>query len=351
MATIMEYLTYYKNEPFSKVRFNEVDNIIFSEIPYIDWTDIVSNDKSISLQEASNIYLEKIKDVEITSDFLYSIINTLKEMKDGIRYKDCKLSYFKKEVDDVKQFGAICIYFEPRSVYISFQGTDDSIIGWKENFEMSYKFPVASQNCAINYVNEVITWRDRIIYLGGHSKGGNLAMVASMYCKPSIKNRIRNVFNNDGPGFRKKEFSSLEYKRMVSKLKMYIPEESVVGRLMLCPDNYKVVKSTEKGIMQHACSTWECFGTFLIQGTLSQNSEKINRRISNLLESGSDDDREKILTTLFNILEENKINNVNDLGHFEWKKIVSVMDSVKNIDPEVKKMYLDVFRKLILEKT
>ena len=267
MADIKEYLKYYKDKTFKEYSFNEVDNVLFSELSYLDWTNIVTN--KITLQNAANILLEnKDEKKKKRERFKYvdNIKEHLKEMKDSLRYKDCILKNFRLILTEKEQFGAICIYFEPGKLYVSFQGTDESVIGWKEDFEMSYSFPVPSQTEAINYLNENVTWRDNIVFVGGHSKGGNLAICSVMYCKDYIRHKIKFIFNNDGPGFREKEFSSKEYNEISDRIISFKPEDSIVGVLLNNLPATKVVKSKEKGIRAHDITSWECFGTSLEEG-------------------------------------------------------------------------------------
>lgn len=348
MANIKDYLKYYKNEEFSVYPFNDIDNILFAQLSYIDWTNIVPEDREqVTLNEAIKQYLSQGHYADLNQEFFDSIIYNLNEIQDSKRYKDCKLSYYRKELDGQKQFGAVCIHFGHRTVYVSFQGTDNSISGWKENFEMSYKFPIPAQESAVEYLNEVIGWNENTIYLGGHSKGGNLAMVAYMYCKKIIKNKIKIIFNNDGPGFMKENTSTSEYEEMVSKLRTFIPEESLVGRLLVTSPNYKVIKSDDRFIMQHNCNTWNCFGTFFVEGELTKHSNKISASIQNLVENSTIEEKKIIISTLFEILEKHNITDVTQLMNIDWQTFVKLFNEMKNTNPRIKKMYLESLKKLL----
>lgn len=348
MPNIKDYLKYYKNESFATYPFNEIDNILFAQLSYIDWTNIVPVDRNqVSLGTAIEQYLSLEHTVDLNQEFFDSIIYNLKEIKDSLRYKDCKLSYYRKVIDSKKQFGALCIHFSHRTVYISFQGTDNSMSGWKENFEMSYKFPVPAQEAAVEYINDTISWNDTTIYLGGHSKGGNLAMVAYMYCKKFVKGRIKAIFNNDGPGLMKENTSSSEYEEMISKLKMFIPEDSLVGRLLVVSPNYVVVKSENRLIMQHNCNSWECFGTFFVRGELTKHSNRISKRIQNLVENSTSSEKEIIISSLFDVFEKHNITDVNQLLNMDLKMFSTIFNEMKNTNPEIRKIYLESLKKLL----
>ena len=343
MYTVKEYLKYYKDVSFDNCNFNEVDNILFSSLSYFDWTDIVGDSK-VNLITAIDIYLDKKR--TLSSPFMKDNLENLKIMKDSLRYKDCYLGNFKRIIDDRQQFGAICIYFDNK-VYVSYEGTDGSVIGWKEDFNLAYKFPVDTQVTAIDYINSVINRKDKVIYVGGHSKGGNLAMTASMYCDNSIKNRIKYVFNNDGPGFMRKQFLSREFKEMVPKLRMFIPTESLVGLLLFGSNDYKVVESTARGINQHNFNTWKCFGSFFLEGRLSRISDKLIKRIESWYQVYDDEDIEIIITSLFKVLEDNKIKNFNDLKKMKWKDVLSIINHMSNIDSSTKKLYIEALKDFI----
>ena len=194
MATIKDYLKYYKSISFKDNKLNINDAIIFTELSYIDWSNIVpTGNNKITLKEAFTTYQEFKKDIYLTS-FMKENVSNLKDIYNSNRYKDIYLSNYRKLVDNEKQFGAITIHFADK-VFISFMGTNGTVIGWKEDLSLAYNFPVVAQEYAINYLEEVITPSDNEIYIGGHSKGGNLAMTSAMYTKEDIFNRIKTIYN------------------------------------------------------------------------------------------------------------------------------------------------------------
>lgn len=347
MTTIYDYLKYYKDYSFRDYPFNEIDNIIFAELSYLNWENIVSSNKTkISLEKAATLYLDT-PEKNTSNSFLKGIIENLETIYTSLRYKDCMLSYFRNNLNQTQQFGSLCIHFLPRNIYVSYRGTDRSIVGWKEDFIMAYHFPIASQQNAINYLNEVISWTDKIIYVGGHSKGGNLAMTSAMYCKKKIERRIKTVFNNDGPGFRIEQFNSPAYKQMLTKLKMFTPEESVVGMLLLTSPTFQVIKSNAKGINQHNCNTWQCFGTFFERGNLSSSSQRLDNRITQWLQKYDDRELEKIVITFFSILEKNNITTLDDFHYLKINRVLTIINNIKDLDQTTKNLYITAFRNLI----
>ena len=166
MFTIKEYIKYYKNISFDECSFNINDVLLFTEISYIDFSDIVSNGSDrISLEKAFTMYL-KSKNVYLSS-FMKENIDNIKNIYTSIRYKDIYLSNYREEVNDNMQFGAITIHFDNK-VFISYRGTNGTVVGWKEDFALGYEYPVLSQKASLKYLSEVITPLDKEIYIGGH---------------------------------------------------------------------------------------------------------------------------------------------------------------------------------------
>ena len=212
---------------------------------------------------------------------------------------------------------------------------------------MSYHFPILSQTDAINYLNRVITWKDTFVYVGGHSKGGNLAMCSAMYSKDYIKNKIQKIFNNDGPGFRDKEFNSPEYKEIVSKIISFKPEDSIVGILLNNIGKCHFVKTKEKSVKQHDLTTWECFGTYLERGTQTENSKKMDKRIAEWLNQYEDSERENLILTFFNILEKINVVSVDDFRHIELTQVMNAINEMKNLDTNTRKLYVEAMKGLL----
>lgn len=344
MATIKEYLKYYKSLTFNECKLNINDVLLFTELSYIDWHNIVPEDNNkITLKEAFNIY-QKTKNVYL-STFMKGNIANLKDIYTSTRYKDIYLSNYKEYVDNEKQFGALKIYFDNK-VFISYKGTNGTIIGWKEDFTLGYHFPIISQKYAINYLNEVITSEDKEIYIGGHSKGGNLAMTASMYCNNDIFKKIKTIYNLDCPGFREKDLNN-NFKKILPKLQIYIPEDSIIGMLLYSTNNKKIVKSNASGILEHDINTWLCFGEFLEKGKISKFSLNIDKRIKTWNKRYSDSELEIMINSIFNVFESNNIKSFRELKKLKLNQILGMINEINDIDDETKKLYGDTIRDLI----
>lgn len=336
MASISSYLLNYRDKTFDEEPFNEIDNVVFSSLSYLNFTNIVSDKREyISLYDAGSIYLKHNSYMDaiklgIAQKDAYRI---LKLIVDSIRYKDVLLYNYEYDSDPDKQFGALTFKINKKLIYVSFEGTDNLLSGWKEDFQMSYQFPVPSQQCAIDYLNRNIKLLDKNIIIGGHSKGGNLSLVAAMCCKNIIRWKIKQIYNNDGPGLRKKQMDSKEYNRVKNKYIHIIPNYSYVG-ILLRNDNYKVIKTSRKDIMSHSILTWQVEDNFFKEVELSVISKSLEESVIMWLDDHDDELREKMVTTVFQALEDSNIYTLNDF--INVRKSLNVIKKLKDVDKETK---------------
>ena len=215
-----DYLKEYGNQTFEELKFNEVDSLIFSVLSYLDYTGLISNTKEYRrLRDIGIEYLhthdkKKVFSLGRAQKDAYILLDTAISTK---RYQDILVHHYVYNSNINMQFSAMTFKIDKNTKYISYEGTDELLSGWKEDFILSYKFPVEAHTLAIDYINEEISLFDKNIYVGGHSKGGNLALVAAMYTYKWKKNKILNVYSFDGPGLRKEEFKSKNYKSIKSR--------------------------------------------------------------------------------------------------------------------------------------
>lgn len=348
MGNIKDYIDWRGDITLQKAHFNEVDNLIFSEIVYIDLKKIVDR-KKIKLGEAINSYLEKgIKyDLPLSED----PIPFLKVLKDSVRFKDLKIFNYvnissKKEE---KQFCAISIELNYNTIYVSFKGTDNTLFGWKEDFNLSFMSEIPSQLEAVQYVNN-ISRRYKNIILGGHSKGGNLALYAAINCNKRIKKRIKKVYNNDGPGFLEEFTTTKDYNNVLKKVVTIVPETSIIGMLLTRKEEYKVVKSSGIGIWQHDALSWQVQGDhFVTIKEVDETSNKINSVLNEWLIKIGKKERETFVNNLFQILDKNKIETIEDLSKLQIRKIPGLVKSFKSLEEDNRKLMVDLLVDLVRE--
>lgn len=254
----------------------------------------------------------------------------------------------KIDQEQEKQFAAITVLMPNDTIFVSYRGTDNTIVGWKEDLNMSFKSHIASQISAKKYL-EIIAqeYPDKKIRIGGHSKGGNIAVYAATFVNKEIKDRIINVYNNDGPGFCDDVIETPEYKEMIEKVHTYIPQSSVIGRLMNHREKYTVVKSVQKGIMQHDLYSWEVLGKqFVTLEEVTNGSEFVDKTIKEWLENVEPTKREQVIDVVFDILNTTDAQTMKEIKSNWFTSARTMMASYKNIDNETKEMIWQTLNEL-----
>jgi len=203
---------------------------------------------------------------------------------------------------------------------------------------MSFKDLVPSQVDAVNYLNNIATKYKQNIRVAGHSKGGNLAVYASAFCNKEVNDRIISIYNNDGPGFQKTVIDTNEYKNTIGRLHTYIPQTSIIGRLLNHKEATTIIKSTQTGIMQHDLYSWQLLGAHFIEDTLTNSSEFIDQTITNWLNEVSPEQREKFIDTLFEILNATEAKTLAQLSSKKFETAKIILSTYKNIDEESKEI-------------
>lgn len=344
MANLFDYIKEYGTKTFDEVPFNEVDNLILCSLSYVDIKKYMPKKRfsEITLKEVGNLYFNKFKKRRYKNDIiaLDKGIKTFRSIRNTKRFRNIKLYNYIYKANKNKQFCAMTIKLKDDLTYVLYEGTDHLISGWEEDFKMSYMFPVPAQKDAIRYLNRTIRKKDYNIIVGGHSKGGNLALVASMYAHNYIRKRIRKIYNNDGPGLRDKQFLSERYKNISYKLINIIPNYSIVG-LLLRHDDFKIVKSPRITILSHDLTTWEVKDTNLLETKLSAFSQKFDLYMKEFLEKHSDYELKKYVKALFDILRKLNIDNLEDIKAYKLKNMKKIVKEAQNLDSDTKEILIE----------
>lgn len=268
MAGIRDYLVWRGDLSFEVSPFNEVDSLILTEITYMEYAGVVQSDWNhpIALNQAAEacFCLRPRREDALGMLIPDEIQDLLLEAAHTPRFQDVQLSGYVQQLDEEKemQFAALTFDITDSLRYVVFRGTDDSIVGWKEDCNMGFRFPVPSQEEALRYLRQAAMNRpESLLLVGGHSKGGNLAMFAASQIEDEICSRIRTVYNHDGPGFPTAEIASDIYQKLNGKLETTVPEESIVGQLMESKGSARFVKSNASGLWQHNGLSWQVKGT------------------------------------------------------------------------------------------
>lgn len=357
MADIMDYLDWRGDLSFKQAVFNEVDNLILSQLAYVNFDGIVPGiayDEVVTLEAACELFFKINDEKEVLKDKSFTRLAAIlmKKMVQSERFKYLKLCKYKSQVDyeAQKQFAAVHMILEDESVYIAFRGTDDTIIGWKEDFNMSFITPVPAQIEAATYVNQTVLDRKQQLRMGGHSKGGNLAIYAAVKCKEEVKEQILKVYNNDGPGFNKEMIMSPAYQIMLSKIETIVPQSSVVGMLLEHEEEYVVVKSKQIGLLQHDAMSWEVLGNqFVYSDEVTRGSQVLGETLKAWINNLSEEERAQFVDSLFAILEATGAKTISDLTKAKLKKANMILKSYQAMDHTTKEMLSETIKLLTNE--
>lgn len=354
MANIRDYLKWRGDLTFNQDPFNEVDSLILSELCYLDYEGIIpawNEKKSISMPKLIETYWIKNSPAEIEKKSMIVknpslLLEVLKESK---RYSELVFANYISRIDkeSQKQFSAMTVWIPDASVYVGFRGTDTTLIGWRENLNMSYMNQVPAQVEAVNYLEGIYEWTNFKLRLGGHSKGGNLAVYAAMHARPEISDKILTIDNFDGPGFRKQVIQKPEYSKILSKVRTYLPETAIVGRLLEHSELYSVVKSSASGPWQHDGFTWQVEGNaFVYAKELDMESDIVETTVKRWLDQMQDAERESFIDTFFGILEQADIKRIEDFSDLNWKKVAKGIKAMNNLSDKRKKQVHGILRLL-----
>lgn len=357
MENLLDYVHLRRDIDFSLRPFNSVDMLICADLSYVDWTDVV--DDEIGLEEACQKYLSLHSEEELKNIFTFSmnIPNLLHELSNTIRYGNARLKHFKKVYSDEKtiQFQAITIELEDGTLIVSYSGTDGSITGWKENLMMTYANDLPCQLLAKEYLKDVIqnipektSWfglkKKKVyphIYVTGHSKGGNLAMYA--YLKnEAIQEHITNVYSFDAPGFVNGFWNGFDD---ISKIKNFIPKESIIGRVLQHQEQTLVLDATNNGLSQHDTFMWSVdVNDFNYVEKLNGNSDKVLEYMNQLLLKRDIEERKRYCILIGEMFDRMDIYTISDLSDVSFRQALSGIKEIRQLNSEEIKFMLEVVK-------
>ena len=311
MENVFSYLKWRGDLDFNTSGFNSIDNIIFSALSYLKLN--IKEDEILNLEEAYQRYTIG----ESSSNIFYMNVEKLFTLvQESKRFKNVKIARYKRIIDKSveEQFGAVTFILPNDTLYIAFSGTDESVVGWKENFNLSFLEKIPAQEEAKFYLEDILNHTKKKIFVGGHSKGGNLAMYAVIFCRDDYKNKIIQTFNNDGPGLPEEVFSTKEFLEIKEKIISYLPKFGVIGYLFSNKTQIKFIESYQIGILEHDLFSWKVNGTdFIFVDDLNKLAKDLVKKFNNGLKDIPKEKRKRIINLIYDLLLNFKIENLDDL--------------------------------------
>lgn len=339
MAGIIDYIKWRGDLSFDVSPLNPVDSLIFSKLTYMKLSEVLNTDETMTIESFAKQYEDMVLEKELGALLTGEFDELLKHVASSNRFRSVQLRCVIDLIDLEKeiQFSSVTFEIDERTAYIAFRGTDDTLVGWKEDFNMAFMDVVPAQEEALKYLNEVGT-SYKNLYVGGHSKGGNLAVYSSAYCDSKIKVSIVKTFNHDGPGFKQSLLKNSSYHEIQEKVLTLIPQSSVIGMLLEHEETYQVVKSTSKGLMQHDGFSWEVEGPdFVYLTSVDDDSKIVDLTTRSILSQMPLEERKAAAQVFFEIISVNESRTLTDIQNGGLKSLVGMSKNYTSLDKNTKK--------------
>ena len=351
MANMLDYLDWRGDITFEKDVFHSVDALILAQLSYLPCDQVVpdSFSESVTIAEAAAAFDPEHVDEKQISFCYEQDQELLKKLSASERFRDIRLTGYVSRTSDTddSQFSAItCLLPDGRS-FISFRGTDGSIVGWKEDFNFSYMAETPGQRFAAEYVNAYGMISESEMLLGGHSKGGNFAVYASVFCEKAYQSRISRIFDFDGPGFRDEIAAMPEYTAMIPKISSIIPQSSLVGQLLTSNTEHQIVTSKAYGVGQHLAYSWEIMRhDFVYADELSKFGTFINRTMNSWLKELDDETRRTLTDAIFDVIQASDQETFYEMQQHKLHSVRAILKAMRQLEPEQQAVLKQAIAKL-----
>lgn len=356
MANILDYLDWRGDLTLTAAPFNEVDNLILAELSFIDFNGIVpelTRRHGVPLSEASERYFACGKRSTLGVLVPPQVEELLRRAAKSRRFGAMRLLSAVSETDLVRemQFAAMTIELAERLLYVAYRGTDDTLVGWKEDFNMSFLSPVPGQREAVRYLERVARhFPTARLLVGGHSKGGNFAVYSAIHVRESVQRRIIGVYNNDGPGFEGEVLGTKAHRRISDRIRTIVPQNDVVGMMMSHEERYSVVQSDQKALMQHDGFSWQVLGdSFVHLDEIGFGGRLMDHTLKSFAAALSHEQREQFVDALYDILTSGDAKTLSDLQKGGWKMAGTLLRSGSELDEQTRRMVSYTLRLLLRE--
>lgn len=338
MTNMLDYLVWRGDLSFDAAPFCTIDALLLARIAYLPFEKVCSDafaEETTLLQAARKLAQEKIP-VGFKKDG-----DLIRAMIRSERFRNCRICGCRAVFDPETQSQFAAMTFHPCEgiIYLAFRGTDDTLVGWKEDFNMTFAFPVPGQLRALDYLQECSdAIADDRLMLGGHSKGGNLAIYAASFCEEELQNRIEAVYNFDGPGFDRRLMQTEAYQSLAERVHTYVPQSSVIGQLLEHDEPYIIIHSEESGLMQHNLFTWEVVGTdFVPVESITKRGNFTDRTFRTWIEAMDDTQRANFFDGMYQLLTDADLLSIKYIREHWIESSRVLLKTARKMDPQTRK--------------
>ncbi|HFI0056136.1 TPA: DUF2974 domain-containing protein [Streptococcus suis] len=355
MANLLDYLKESQFDSFYDRPLNKLDILALTELAYLPFDSLVPADfteKGVRIDQLAEDFAAKYQDefppFSMVTKSRLAMFQLLAQAK---RFKHLRAFAYvdQYELDLQKQFAVISYRLDRQTIVTCFRGTDDTIIGWKEDFHMTYMEEIPAQKSAKEYLEGLIGSQPGLFYISGHSKGGNLALYASSKLAPDLQERILQVYPYDAPGLHKKHLESPSYLMLADRVHPIIPQNSVVGMMLETPDHVQIVQSNTIGLLQHISFSWEINGNdFKPAPALTEDSLQVDQTLKTWTASLTEEELQEFFDLFFGLIMEAGIEKLADLTVNPLQKLQEI-DRLRKELPDEKAQMLDKLSRLLID--
>ena len=337
MANMLDYLVWRGDIPLSVVPWGGVDGLICAQFSYLDFHG-GQDTKGWTLEELNRIDALQ----EGTSNSFAGRKAVFQKMAESARFSETRMHHAIALTDPEieMQFSAMCLDLPDGTTCVAFRGTDNTIVGWREDFNMAYQTRVPAQEAATLYLTRAAGLSDRPLRIVGHSKGGNLAVYASACVSKKIQKRIESIWSYDGPGMNREMSQTEGFGRIRERIHSYVPQTSIIGMLMDYYEPYTVVYSTASGISQHDPMTWQIYGPqFVTLPNVDQTAKVTRDTLHNWLQNSTPEQRADFVDVLFQLVDTTKATRMSDLTGEKFRNLLTMVGNRKEVNPEARRVF------------
>lgn len=351
MGTIIDYIKEYGDYTFLEKPLGEVDSLVLCQFAYLKFDSFVpgigGDAAAVSMQEI----LHHPEYDSLYADERYREKNTklFLAMEHSRRFGTLRLINYVNQIELERetQFSAITLQLEDGTFYVAYRGTDETIVGWKEDLNLAFSEPSPGQLMSVTYLNQTAEKIKTPFYIGGHSKGGNFAVYAAMNCDKQIQDKIVTIFNHDGPGFRPEVKEKCGFDKIQDRISRTIPHSSLVGMLLYSEGDYRVVESKNIGLAQHDPYSWLVEkDDFQLVKQVYSTTMFMDTTLNDWILSLNQEEMHIFVDTLYDVMKASEADNLIDFTA-NWKRsIQGIMSAVKNVDADSHKVMNDIMKAL-----
>lgn len=343
MSDSPNFLTYAQTafDSFEERSFCAVDSLVFAWLSYLHLPDDMPE-----LVGWQGLDVRELLRAECYQDMIGDLWDPeesralLEAVAASPRYRGVRVCGYRavNDASMTEQFAAMTFRFPAGFSYLSFRGTDSTIVGWKEDFNMAFRCPVAAQVSAAHYVDEVASAIGGPLLCGGHSKGGNLAVYGAAMCSDAARARIERVYSHDGPGFVEEFLSGEAFADLSGRIDKTLPQSSIFGMMFETQEDYAIVESTEFSLLQHNPFSWVVDGCdFVYREHLSAGARYVDGSIREMLLAVGPAERERFIDALFSVLEATGAERFADIGANLRESLPVMLQKAQGFDQDTRR--------------